>query len=74
MQCSPITGEPNALYAPIHNRRPVILDPADFPAWLGETPAAPEQLQALLRPFPGTIQVGTRNLPFTDGWRDCQSR
>jgi putative SOS response-associated peptidase YedK len=43
-----ITGEPNALCAPIHNRMPVILDPADFPAWRGETPAAPEQLQALL--------------------------
>src|SRR5258708_7074527 len=38
--------------APIDNRMPVILDPADFPAWLGETSAAPEQLQALLRPFP----------------------
>jgi putative SOS response-associated peptidase YedK len=30
----------------------VILDPADFPAWLGETPAAPDELKALLRPFP----------------------
>ena len=47
-----ITCQPNALCAPIHNRMPVILDPADFPAWLGETPAAPDQLHALLRPFP----------------------
>jgi len=31
---------------------PVILDPADFPAWLGEAPAALHQLQALLGPFP----------------------
>ena len=46
-----ITTAPNAICAPIHNRMPVILDPADFPAWLGETPTAPEQLQALLRPF-----------------------
>jgi putative SOS response-associated peptidase YedK len=30
-----ITGEPNARCEPIHNRMPVILDPADFPAWLG---------------------------------------
>src|SRR6266436_1987045 len=40
------------LCSPIHNRMPVILDPAGFPAWLGETSTAPEQLQALLRPFP----------------------
>jgi putative SOS response-associated peptidase YedK len=26
-----ITGEPNALCAPIHNRMPAILDPADLP-------------------------------------------
>jgi putative SOS response-associated peptidase YedK len=47
-----ITAAPNALCAPIHNRMPVIIDPADFPAWLGETAMAPEQLQALLRSYP----------------------
>jgi putative SOS response-associated peptidase YedK len=47
-----ITTAPNALCAPIHNRMPVILDPADFPTWLGEAPTAPEQLKALLRPYP----------------------
>jgi putative SOS response-associated peptidase YedK len=31
---------------------PVIVDPADFPAWLGDTPASGDQVQALLRPFP----------------------
>ena len=47
-----ITGEPNALCAPVHNRMPVILDPADFPAWLGEVPASSDELQALLQPYP----------------------
>jgi len=47
-----VTTAPNALCSPIHNRMPVILDPADFPSWLGEAPAASEQLQAMLRPFP----------------------
>jgi putative SOS response-associated peptidase YedK len=47
-----ITCQPNALCTPIHNRMPVILDPADFPAWLGETPVAADDLQALLRPYP----------------------
>jgi putative SOS response-associated peptidase YedK len=46
-----VTAAPNALCSPIHNRMPVILDPTDFSTWLGETFAAPEQLQALLRPF-----------------------
>jgi putative SOS response-associated peptidase YedK len=47
-----VTAAPNALCAPIHNRMPVILDPADFPAWLGEAPATADDLRALLRPFP----------------------
>jgi putative SOS response-associated peptidase YedK len=47
-----VTTAPNALCAPIHNRMPVILDPTDYPAWLGEKPALPDELQALLRPFP----------------------
>jgi putative SOS response-associated peptidase YedK len=47
-----ITGEPNALCAPIHNRMPVILDAADWQTWLGEVPASGDELQALLRPYP----------------------
>jgi putative SOS response-associated peptidase YedK len=47
-----ITTAPNALCAPIHNRMPVIIDPANFPIWLGETSATALELQALLRPFP----------------------
>jgi putative SOS response-associated peptidase YedK len=31
---------------------PVILPPEDWDEWLGETPAEPARLQALLRPFP----------------------
>ncbi len=47
-----ITGEPNALCAPIHNRMPVILDAADWQTWLGEVPASGDELQALLQPYP----------------------
>ena len=47
-----ITTEANALLAPLHDRMPVILDPADWPLWLGEMPAEPARLQALLRPCP----------------------
>ncbi len=42
-----ITGNPNELVAPIHNRMPVILVPANYARWLDV-----EQLDAveLLRP------------------------
>ncbi len=50
--CTVITTDANALLAPIHNRMPVILAPADWPAWLGETPAHEGALKALLRPYP----------------------
>ncbi|RYH03577.1 SOS response-associated peptidase [Salipiger sp. IMCC34102] len=34
--CAVVTCEANADMAPIHDRLPVILDPADWPLWLGE--------------------------------------
>jgi putative SOS response-associated peptidase YedK len=48
--CSIITTVPNAAIEPIHNRMPVILDPADWDLWLGER-TAPDELRPLLRPF-----------------------
>jgi putative SOS response-associated peptidase YedK len=46
-----VTTAPNELCAPIHNRMPAILDPADYPRWLGEAPASADELQGLFRPF-----------------------
>lgn len=50
--CTIITTEPNALMAGIHNRMPVILQPADYAAWLtpGELPAV--EALALLHSYP----------------------
>jgi putative SOS response-associated peptidase YedK len=39
--------------APLHERMPVILPPADWPVWLGEVEASVDAVKALLRPFPG---------------------
>jgi putative SOS response-associated peptidase YedK len=50
--CTIITGEPNELVAPIHNRMPVILPREAWSAWLGEEPASADELKALLRTFP----------------------
>jgi len=47
-----VTTTPNELCAEIHNRMPVILQPATWPLWLGEGAGEPEQLKAVLRPYP----------------------
>jgi putative SOS response-associated peptidase YedK len=45
------TGKPNPMVAAVHNRMPVILDPADYDTWLD--PATPvEKLRSLLKPYP----------------------
>lgn len=46
-----ITTDANALLRPVHDRMPVILQPADFAAWLGAQTKA-EDLKALLKPLP----------------------
>ena len=50
--CTIVTGAPNALLAPIHNRMPVILPRAAWAPWLGEAAADPAALNALLQPYP----------------------
>jgi putative SOS response-associated peptidase YedK len=47
-----IRTEPNGLSAELHNRMPVGLQPASWPAWLGEEPADVRHLKALLGPIP----------------------
>jgi putative SOS response-associated peptidase YedK len=53
--CTIVTGEPNALLAPIHDRMPVILPKEAWPQWLGEEAADPAALKALLRPYPAEL-------------------
>ena len=50
-----ITGPPNELVAPIHNRMPVILPPEAWHRWLGEEEAGADELLALLRPYPAEL-------------------
>jgi putative SOS response-associated peptidase YedK len=49
--CTILTGVPNELVAPIHERMPIILEPADWDTWLAEE-ASPLDLRPLLRPLP----------------------
>ena len=63
-----VTTAANALMAPIHARMPVLLEPADWPLWLGETAGDPAPLlhppaEDVLHCWP----VGTRvNTPGDD--------
>jgi putative SOS response-associated peptidase YedK len=50
--CTVLTCAPNDSMVEIHNRMPVILGESDWPKWLGEEPAAEQELLALLRPCP----------------------
>ena len=70
ISCSLITTEPNPLLAEIHDRMPVIIPPAEYARWLGET-GDPEPPVDLLGPYPASSMraypVSTRvNAPAND--------
>jgi putative SOS response-associated peptidase YedK len=50
-----VTTRPNELCGELHNRMPVILPPHTWQVWLGEEPADPAQLKALLVPCAGEM-------------------
>lgn len=50
--CSIITGPPNDLIAPLHDRMPMILPREDWTTWLDPTNTDVDALQRLLRPAP----------------------
>jgi len=51
------TTTPNELCAELHNRMPVVLEPAAWPAWLGEEPMDLPRLKALLAPYPSDDMI-----------------
>ncbi len=50
-----IVGEPNNLVGRLHNRMPVILDPADWGLWLDPEVREHHVLDSLLKPFPAEL-------------------
>ena len=58
--CAIVTTAPNPLIAPVHDRMPLILAPADYEAWLSPLASDPSPL---LKPFPADLlrmhRVGT---------------
>jgi putative SOS response-associated peptidase YedK len=58
-----VTGEPNELSSPIHDRMPVILPREAWPLWLGEVAADPDELLALLVPYPAELMCASPGGP-----------
>jgi len=50
--CAIVVTQANARIAEIHDRMPVILDPADYDAWLDPALQDAARLLPLLRPYP----------------------
>ncbi|HEY7510907.1 MAG TPA: SOS response-associated peptidase [Vicinamibacteria bacterium] len=55
--CTILTTPANELVARLHDRMPLVLDPADYDLWLDPAVRDPERLAALLRPFPAEEMV-----------------
>jgi putative SOS response-associated peptidase YedK len=58
--CAILTTGPNELMAPIHNRLPVILSPADYDAWVDPAMNDPAKLAYLYEPFPASEMTMVR--------------
>jgi len=58
--CTIITTDATQLMAPIHDRMPVILAPADYRLWLDTAVQEPDRLTPLLRPRPDVEMEPTR--------------
>jgi putative SOS response-associated peptidase YedK len=51
VSCALITGEPNALVAPIHNRMPMMLDPEAALQWVADGEQKWDDYYTLLKPY-----------------------
>jgi putative SOS response-associated peptidase YedK len=58
--CTILTTEPNDVARPIHDRMPVILDPADYGLWLDAEANLHTEVRPLLRPFPAAAMTAFR--------------
>jgi putative SOS response-associated peptidase YedK len=56
--CTLLTCNPNDFLKAIHNRMPVILDPADYDLWLDPEVEDRDLLQPLLHPYPAQSMDG----------------
>lgn len=65
-----ITTSPNELVSPIHNRMPVILTVPAYERWLTPEEADPQELSALLRPYPPDLMEAYAVSPLVNNPRN----
>lgn len=58
-----VTTPPNKLIGTITDRMPAVLQPGDWSKWLGEVPATPEELKAMLMPYDGDWDMSPQDPP-----------
>jgi putative SOS response-associated peptidase YedK len=58
-----VTTPPNALIGTITDRMPAIVGPDDHAKWLGEEPATPAELKALLKPYEAAMTMRPEKAP-----------
>jgi putative SOS response-associated peptidase YedK len=68
--CTILTTDANDLVLPLHDRMPVILDPAAFTQWLDPGQHKPEALLGLLRPFPSDAMTAIPISTFVNNARN----
>ena len=57
VSCTILTTVPNDLMATLHDRMPVILSPDDYDRWLDPGITDPDEVQDLLKPYPGEMHA-----------------
>ncbi|HSI32970.1 MAG TPA: SOS response-associated peptidase [Tepidisphaeraceae bacterium] len=57
--CTVITTSPNELMRPIHDRMPVIVPPELYQEWLSKDEREPDELMAMLGPYPADQMEAT---------------
>ena len=58
-----VTTPPNPLIATVADRMPAILQPQDWPLWLGETSAGPDEVKSILRTCDGDWDMTEQKKP-----------
>jgi putative SOS response-associated peptidase YedK len=56
-----LTVPANEVVAPVHNRMPAILSPADYAAWIDRENDDPEEMRPLVGPFAGAMTATAVN-------------
>ncbi len=57
LSCTILTTSPNELMGKLHDRMPVIISPEDYDRWLDPGVTDPDEVQDLLKPYPGEMQA-----------------